>query len=114
MSLLDDIRAAMGEVQADPELNALRFRHQATWSDGTHCRFSLQDPSKTDAGVRMAQRLTGTDEVTDVLLLRVHPDDPRPDTGAEVPWDYGTARLVSWGTPSDFTGQAVGVCRLTG
>lgn len=112
MTLLDQIRDAVAEVQVDDELNAVRFRHTDTWSDGTSCRFSVQDPSATDQGTRLAQRLTGTVEVLDVRLVKTHPADPPPGEGASLPWDGGTLTLVSWGQVSDFTGQAVGVCRL--
>ena len=91
----------------------LLYRHQAEWSDGTNPRFSVRDPNRTDQGARLAQRLSGTPDVLDVRLLTCHPDDEPPGEGASLPWDGGTLTLVSWGQPSDFSGQAVGVCRLT-
>lgn len=112
MSLLSDVMATVQEVQGDAELNALRFRHTATWSDGTTCRFSVRDPARTDQGTRLAQRLTGTPEVLDIRLLSTHPEDEPPGEGASIPWDGGTLTLVSWGQVSDFTVQAAGVCRL--
>lgn len=112
MTLLQQIMGAVAEVQGDAESNAVRFRHTATWSDGTDCRFSVQDPSKTDAGTKLAQRLTGVPDVLDVRLLKAHPADPPPGEGASLPWDGGTLTLVGWSQVSDFTGQAVGVCRL--
>ncbi|WP_027459267.1 hypothetical protein [Deinococcus murrayi] len=112
MTLLDEVLGAVQELQSDPELNALRYRHTLTWSDGTHCRFSVRDPAKTNQGTRLAQRLAGSPEVLDIRLLSTHPDDPPPGEGASIPWDGGTLTLVSWGQVSDFTGQAVGVCRL--
>ncbi|WP_019585224.1 hypothetical protein [Deinococcus apachensis] len=113
MSLLDEVTAAIAKVQGDAELLELRFRHSGKWSDGTTCRFSVRDPARTDQGIRLAQRLTGEPNVLDVRLLSVAPDHEPPGEGASIPWDGGTLTLVSWGQVSDFTGQAVGVCRLT-
>ncbi|GGO22172.1 hypothetical protein [Deinococcus humi] len=90
----------------------LLYRHTDTWSDGTSCRFSVQDPNQTDQGTRLAQRLTGVPDVLDVRLLKTHPADPPPGEGASLTWDGGTLTLVNWGQVSDFTGLAVGVCRL--
>lgn len=113
LRLRNAVQTAVNAVQSNSALNALLYRHTGTWSDGTSCRFSVRDPAKTDQGTRLAQRLTGEVSVTDVRLLTVHPDDEPPGEGASLPWDGGTLTLVSWGQPSDFTGQAVGVCRLT-
>lgn len=113
MSLLAKIQAAVQKVQGDADLNELRFRHAGLWSDGTSCRFSVQDPSKTSSGSQLAQRLTGLPTVLDVRLLRVHPDDPKPGVEAALPWDGGTVRLEEWTQVSDFTGQSVGVLRFT-
>ena len=90
----------------------LLYRHAATWSDGTTCRFSVQDPSKTSGGSQLAQRLTGLPDVLDVRLLRVHLDDPKPGGRASIPWDGGTLTLEDWSQASDFTGQAIGICRM--
>jgi len=113
VSLLGKIQAAVGKVQGNQELNEVRFRHTGTWSDGTTCRFSVQDPNPHGrwstpraAPDRHARR-------ADVRVLRVHPQDLPPGEGAALAWDGGTVTLVSWSQVSDFTGQAVGVCRFT-
>lgn len=113
MSLLSKIRGAVDKVQVNTDLNEVRFRHTATWSDGVSCRFSVQDPNKTDAGYKLAQRLGGVPEVQDIRLLRVHVDDEAPGEGATLGWDGGTVKLLFWSQVSDFTGQAIGVLRLT-
>ena len=110
MSALALIRQrVLGSLRGRAEL---LYRHSGTWSDGSACRFSVRDPNRTDAGARLAQRLSGTPEILDIRLLSVHPDDEPPGEGARLPWDGGVLTLVSWGQPSDFTGQATGVCRL--
>ncbi|WP_407538880.1 hypothetical protein Q0M94_11940 [Deinococcus radiomollis] len=90
----------------------LLYPHSSVWSDGTDCRYGIQDPNRTDAGVRLAQRLTGTPDVLDVRLLRVHPDAPKPGTRATIPWDGGTLTLEDWSQVSEITIQATGVCRF--
>ena len=112
MGLLDELRAEARGVLVDPELSEVLFRHRQTWSDGTLCRFSVQDPSKTSSGSQLAQRLTGLPDVLDVRLLRVHLDDPKPGGRASIPWDGGTLTLEDWSQASDFTGQAIGICRM--
>jgi hypothetical protein len=110
MGRLEDIQALSQGVLRD---NAnLLFRRTGTWSDGTACRFSVQDPVKTDSGTRLAQRLTGTPDVLDVRLLKVHPDDLKPGTRASIPWDGGTLTIEDWSQVSEFTGQAIAVCRF--
>jgi len=86
---------------------------RAAWSDGTVCRCSIRDPNKTDAGYKLAQRLTGVPEVQDIRLLRVHLDDEPPGVGATLDFDSGSVKLLFWSQVSDYTGQAVGVCRFT-
>ena len=113
MGLLDELRAEARGVLVDPELSEVLFRHKQAWSDGTTCRFSVQDPSKTSSGSQLAQRLTGLPDVLDVRLIRVHPDDARPGTLATLPWDGGTLSLVEWSQKSDFTDQAIGIGRFT-
>lgn len=111
MSALEDLRA---DARAALLENAdVLYRHTLVWSDGTSCRASVQDPNRTDAGVRLAQRLTGTPDTLDIRLLRVHVDHEPPGTGATTTWDGGLLTLVDWTQSSDFTGTAVGVCRLT-
>lgn len=119
MSPVDDpalrnrIVAAVAGVQGNSQLNALRFPASLTWSDGTVARASVVDPNRTDAGARLAQRLTGLPDVLDIRLLYPHPQDTLPNETARTPWDGGTLTLVSWGQVDSITGQAMAVCRFT-
>jgi hypothetical protein len=110
VSLLSDVLGAVAEVQGDDELNALRYRHTATWSDGMRCRFSVKDPGTGNQDGPLQQQ---TDRLRASLrTLKVHPDDPRPTPGAWTSHQAGQLHLGSWTDPSDFTGQCTGVCRL--
>jgi hypothetical protein len=110
MGRLEDFQAlAQGALRDNADLV---YRHTDTWSDGTRCRYSVTDPNRTDAGAKLAQRLTGTPDVLDVRFLKVHPDDPKPGTRATLPWDGGTLTLEDWSQVSEFTGQATGICRF--
>ena len=102
------------EAQAELRANAfLLYRHALTWNDGTTCRCSVRDPGTSEAGANLARRLTGLTDVLSVRIVTVHPDDPKPGTGASVAWDGGTLTLTDWSTPSDFTGQAYATGRFT-
>ncbi|MDV6376243.1 hypothetical protein [Deinococcus arenicola] len=110
MTLLEQIMGAVAEVQGDAELNAVRFRHTATWSDGTACRFSVRDPNK---GGRSSETQLQTDPIPASLrLLRVHPDDGRPTPGASLMYQGERLVLGLYADQSIWTGQQVGVCRL--
>lgn len=110
MSLLAEVTGALAEVQADAELNALRFRETGTWSDGTACRFNVRDPNK---GGRSSETRLQTDPIPASLrLLRVHPEDPSPAPGASLTHQGGLLVLGLYADQSVWTGQAVGVCRL--
>lgn len=109
MSLLAEVLSAVEEVQADAELNALRFRLSATWSDGAACRYSVKDPNK---GQDRPTRLQTDPIPASLRLLRLWPGDPEPDVGASVSYQGGTLVLGLWSDESAYTGQRVGVCRL--
>lgn len=110
MSLLGEITSALAEIQGDAELNAVRFRETGTWSDGTACRFSVRDPNK---GGRSSETQLQTDPIPASLrLLRVHPDDSRPSSGASLSYQGGLLVLGLYADSSIWTGQQVGVCRL--
>jgi len=108
VSLLDQVKAAVQQVQGNEELNALRFRHEAIWSDGTSARFSVQDPTK-GKDVRAAS----TDpEAASLRVLRIHPADTSPAVGSHTLWETGTLYLGPRADASDFTGQATTACRM--
>ena len=111
MSRVDQVRES---VQAAQRANAdLLYRHTLVWSDGTSCRASVQDLNRTSTARRLASAFsTDVPLVTDARILRVHPDDPLPGEGATTPWDGGSLLLDTWTQRSDFTGQALGLCRL--
>ncbi|WP_019584679.1 hypothetical protein [Deinococcus apachensis] len=108
MSLPDEVIGAACEVQADPELNALRFRHFGTWSDGTSCHFRVKDLD-SNPQARAGRRVTDP-ALASLRALLVHPEDPRPATGSALPWQGGLLVVGPWGEPSDFTGQRVATC----
>lgn len=86
------------------------YRHEAEWSDGTTCRYSVKDPQKLDTATARALR---NDPAYDrPRLVTVHPDDEKPGTGATVEHEGRTLHLVVWTDVSDFTGQAVALCDL--
>ncbi len=88
----------------------LIYRHSGTWSDGTVCRFSVQDPSKVQSSFALSLR-----QQPESLLLRivkVHPEDVRPAKGASIDWQGYPLTLVAWSDASDFTGQRLGTGRL--
>ena len=88
----------------------LIYRHRDTWSDGTTCRFSVQDPSKVQTGFALTLR-----QQPESLLLRivkVHPEDARPAKGASVDYQGYPLVLVAWSDASNFTGQRLGTGRL--
>lgn len=111
MSGLDKIRAVA--IAALVKNAALLYRQEGRWSDGVLCRFSVSQPSLTQSGTLHAQGLTGEMNVLDVRLLTVHPSYRTPGEGAWIAWDGGRITLTEWTQPSDFTGQATGICRLT-
>ncbi|GGR11410.1 hypothetical protein [Deinococcus ruber] len=87
----------------------LLYRHEATWSDNTTCRFSVQEPSKTNPLV--AALLQVNPQQTGLRVVKVHPDDPRPKEGSHIPWQGGTLTLERWSDKSDFTDQREGTAR---
>ncbi|GAA4002356.1 hypothetical protein GCM10022631_11310 [Deinococcus rubellus] len=109
---LDALRAeARGELRANADV---LYRHSATWSDGTFCRFSVQDPARD--GRSGPQKLSTSPLDASLRRLKVHLDDIMPSVGAsaEYPPDAPTGVLVrdSQTDTSDFTGLSTGVCRL--
>ncbi|MGY2892755.1 hypothetical protein [Deinococcus sp. UYEF24] len=110
MSLLDQIAGAVAQVQGNADLNAVRFRHTATWSDGTTCRFGVQDPNKVDSA--LSRSLRSRPDAPDVRVLRVHQEDASPALAASIPWENGVLFVEHYAQTSDFTGTAPGVCRL--
>ena len=98
-------------VQAALTDNAdLLYRHTGTWSDGTACRFSVQDPSKVQGA--FAASLRQQPEALLLRIIRVHPADTRPARGATTDWQGYPLTLVAWSDESDFTGQRLGTGRL--
>lgn len=91
------------------------YRHSATWSDGSSCRFSVKDAArvKPDEVARLSA-FAGSNGLLfqDLRVLTVHPDDVPPGEGASLNWDGGTLEVLSWSQVSDFTGQAKGTCVL--
>jgi hypothetical protein len=105
---LPDIQGAFRQAL---ETNAdLLYRHTATWSDGTRCRFSVQDPNKADTALN--RTLRERPDAPDLRLLKVHPADTRPTLAAHLTWEDGVLFVERYAQASDFTAQAVGVCRL--
>ena len=117
-SLMDEIRAAVTEIQSDPELNEVRFRHTSTFTLGPHawtCRFSVRDVQKLkpDEAAKLRVYADANNLVyTDLRRLTVHPDDTPPFPGATIPFDDGVLEVLEWSQVSDFTGQRVGTCVL--
>jgi len=110
VSLLSEVLGAVQGIQQDAELNALRFRHSATWSDNTTCRFSVQDPAKD--GRSGPQKLATSPLDASLRRLKIHPDDTMPAPGASTPYQSGLLVRGSQTDTSDFTGTSTGVCRL--
>ena len=104
MSLLSQVQAAVQKVQGNSDLNELRFRHTATWSDGTSCRFSVErlDPLK----------LAREPMTASLLKVRVHVLDTKPAPGSTALYEGYTLSLGQWSDPSDFTGQSFSVARV--
>lgn len=104
MSLLGKVQAAVQKVQGNDDLNELRFRHSATWSDATVCRFSVErlDPLK----------LAKEPMTASLLKIRVHLADPKPAPGSTVIYQGFTLSLGQWSDPSDFTGESSSVARV--
>lgn len=96
----------------------LLYRHTGTFRLGSSewvCRFSVRDPSKVKSDeLARLQAFAGIEGVSyrDLRLLKVHPDDTIPFSGATIPWDDGTLHVLEWSQASDFTGQRVGTCVL--
>ncbi|WP_407572134.1 hypothetical protein [Deinococcus altitudinis] len=106
MTRLDQYRAlAQSQLKANADL---LYRHTATWSDGTTCRFSVQDPNKGN-DVRTAAI---NPDVASLRVLKIHPDDSAPEVSASTPWEGGTLTRGANSDTSDFTGQAAYACRL--
>lgn len=82
----------------------LLYRHTATWSDGTTCRFSVE---------RLDQvKLANTPMTASLLKVRLHPDDSRPAPGSTAPYLGFVLSLGTLSDPSDFTGQTYSVARV--
>lgn len=89
----------------------LIYRKTGVWSDGTSCRFSLQDPNKGEGGRGLVKVQTNP-MTASLRLLRVHPADRRPVLGATLSTPDGLVVLGVWGDTADITLQGAGVCRL--
>lgn len=118
MSLMDEIMAAVAEIQTDPELNEVRFRHTGIFTKGVSswpCRFSVRDVQKLKPDevqkLRIYADVNGL-VYTDLRRLTVHPDDTVPFPGAIIPWDDGVLEVLEWSQASDFTGQRIGTAVL--
>ena len=108
MGRLEDLQAMSQGVLRD---NAdLLYRHTATWSDGTRCRYSVTDPSKVQTAFALSLRQQP--EALQLRIVKVHPDDPRPAKGATVDWQGYPLVLVAWSDVSDFTTTCTGTGRL--
>jgi len=108
MSRLDRYRA-----QAQRQLTKyadVLYRHEATWSDGTSARFSVQDPNKVDGALNRSLR--SRPDAPDVRVLRLPFDGPRPALAASIPWEDGVLFIEHYAQTGDFTETAAGVCRL--
>lgn len=118
MTLLDEVLAAVQEVQTDPELNALRFRHTLTFTLGPHqwsLRCSVTDPQRLRPDALAQVQATADARglaYTDLRVIRHHPDDPVPVPGATCAWDDGTLEVLEWSQASDFTGTRLGTAVL--
>ncbi len=88
----------------------LVYRHDTIWSDGTGCRFSVQDPNKVDTALNRSLRTRP--DAADVRVLRVHPDSPCPELAAFIPWEAGMLFVERYAQTSDFTGKPTGICRF--
>jgi len=110
VSLLDQVKAAVQQVQGNEELNALRFRHEATWSDGTNCRFSVQDPNKVDSTLNRSLR--SRPDAPDVRVIKLPFDAARAGLAASILWEDGVLFIEHYAQTGDFTGTAPGICRL--
>ena len=111
MTLLSNVQQAVDQIQADEELNALRFRLSGTWSDGTTTRYSVRDPNKGNGG-KGFQRLSTDPLPASLRLLGIWPGDPEPAPGAVIDYQGGKLVLGLWSDESIWTGQRTGVCRL--
>jgi hypothetical protein len=104
VSLQDRIAGAVARVQSNDDLNAVRFRHSATWS-----RFSVQDVTKIDTA--LTRSLRSRPDAPDVRVLRL-PPGPRPAPAAFIPWEDGVLFVEHYAQTSDFTVTAPGICRF--
>jgi len=106
MTRLDRYRA-----QAQRQLTKyadVLYRHEATWSDGTSARFSVQDPTK---GKDVRSYALSPDSAS-LRVVRFHPEDPVPAEGAQTPWETGLLIRAQKSDTSDFTGTASYAGRL--
>ena len=85
----------------------LLYRHAATWSDGTSCRFSVYDVSRSDS--TLARILRDRADWPDLRMLKLHPADPRPAPLSRLSWEDGLLYLERYAQTSDFTGTAPGI-----
>lgn len=78
-------------------------------------RCSVRDPEKVDrraiAAAEVAARQAGV-PYSDMRLLKVHPDDPRPAQGMRATLDGGTLEVLSWSQESALTGLSTATCVL--
>ncbi|MGY2892482.1 hypothetical protein [Deinococcus sp. UYEF24] len=108
MTRLEQYRAlAQGQLKANADL---LYRHEATWSDGTNCRFSVQDPNKVDGS--LARSLRSRPDAPDLRVLRLPPGSVHPALAASIPWEDGVLFVEHYAQTSDFTGTTPGICRL--
>ncbi|MFC4636989.1 hypothetical protein [Deinococcus hohokamensis] len=120
MSLLDEIEAAVQEIQEDPEVLEVRFRRKLTFRLKTHgwtVDCSVTDPSrvKPDELARLQAAAAERSDVRsyrDLRILRIKPGQAEPYPGATVATDDGTLEVLHWSQASDWTGQRVGTCML--
>lgn len=99
--------AARSELRAE---GGLLYPHTGTWTDGTTCRFKVQDPARD--GRSGPQKLVTHPLDASLRRLKVHPDDVMPAVGASTPYQSGLLVRGQQTDVSDWTGTSTGVCRL--
>lgn len=92
---------------------AFFYRHEATWSGGTTCRFSVVDPSPVNVAQVQAAVAAEGKPLEDARVLTVHVDDAPPKRGEFILWEDGRLEVIGYGQVSDFTGTALGVAVFT-
>lgn len=108
MTRLPAIREAFAQAK---RANAdLLFPESASWSDGVTRRFKVGDPNRLTGTAPLA--LVNDPMPASLRLLKVHPDDPRPDPGASCTCSEGYLVLGVWTDEGKLSGSRSGVCRL--